>query len=428
MKKPSVGIGDLAVYVPNPRISSTNLVAHRAATDDDLHTKLERAVAYTGQEFVRFPEPWEDTVTMGAQAAATLLEQEAGRHVAPDLRYLATGTETSVDHSKPVAAYVQGALQRANYAVPETLSTFQVQHACAGGTLSLISIAALLAHTSSRHEWGMVICSDIAKYRAGSTGEITQGAGAVALSVSREPALLEIDLSAVGVASRDVDDFFRPLGSDTAMVKGRYSLRCYREALEQAVADCATRLSLSTADLLQQTDLFVLHVPYYSLPLDGLAALVRKHLDLDQDGAQAFLRARGFQAALEPTRKLGNLYTGSMFMSLAFLLQERLQHFGDALVGKRVLLASYGSGNTMLVVPASVAPQAPFVIRSWDLNALLAHMRDAGMEEYDAWMEAGYHNPAYPEYIRQGRERIPNGAFFLDAIREDGYREYQYRS
>ena len=39
----------------------------------------------------------------------------------------------------------------------------------------------------------IVICTDIAKYDLESTGEYTQGAGAVALLVSKDPRLMEVE-------------------------------------------------------------------------------------------------------------------------------------------------------------------------------------------------------------------------------------------
>ena len=42
---------------------------------------------------------------------------------------LSVGTETGVDHSKPVASYVQGLV-----GLPRHMRVFDIQHACYGGT------------------------------------------------------------------------------------------------------------------------------------------------------------------------------------------------------------------------------------------------------------------------------------------------------
>jgi len=427
MGNPSIGIGDLKVYTPESGISSQVIVDTRGKDDPELKRRLFRATEYTGQKFVHFPETWEDASTMAAEAAYRLLKANPGLDVSA-LRYIACGTETTVDHSKPISAYVQGMLCKAGLTIPESLSTFQVQHACAGGTLSLLSIGALLSLSPKTEESGLVLCTDIARYNASTTAEITQGAGSVAILVEKSPRLVELDLVTAGYASRDVDDFFRPLGSTIAKVKGRFSIRCYREALESAFLDHCRRLGEEPADVLRATDLFVLHVPYYSLPMESLRVLLRKYLGLNHDEAEEFLAERGFQSSIEPAGLIGNLYSGSMFMALTFLLSERYKQFGEKIVGKRVLLGSYGSGNTMAVVSGKIAASAPSVIDKWDLSTVLSRKHEVPFEEYDNWMKGTHKDDSYNDYIQQQQDKISDGAFYLNSIREDGYREYLVKS
>ena len=215
----SVGISDISVYLPKPVIDLHELVRRRVAQQPKLARHMERAMATTGQKSIRFPELWEDTATMAAQAAYDLLRRNPQLDLAA-IRHLAVGTETTVDHSKPVSAYVQGMLQQAGVRLPDSLSSFQVQHACAGGTMALLSIAGMLQTSGRPGESGIVMATDIARYETESTAEITQGAGAVAMLVENSPRLIELDLATVGYFSRDVDDFFRPLGSKTAQGQG----------------------------------------------------------------------------------------------------------------------------------------------------------------------------------------------------------------
>ena len=107
--------------------------------------------------------------------------------------------------------------------------------------MALLSVASMLQTSNLPGESGIVMASDIARYDTESTAEITQGAGAVAMLVENSPKLIDLDLSTVGYYSQDVDDFFRPLGSKTAKVKGRYSMDCYLESLEGAFLDHCRR-------------------------------------------------------------------------------------------------------------------------------------------------------------------------------------------
>jgi hydroxymethylglutaryl-CoA synthase len=405
-------------------INLSDLFHHRMEEVPEMERKLRRAIEKTEQESVRFPEPWQDSATLAAQSAYGLLRRNRER--IPALRYLATGTETTVDQSKPMAAYVEGMLNQSDCAVPDSLMTFQTQHACAGGTIAMLGIAGLLAASPARNEAGLVISADIARYDAPSTAEITQGAGAISVLVENNPKLMEFDLDTQGLCSRDVDDFFRPNGSVTAKVKGGYSIQCYNEALDAAFHDHCNRRGEDPVDVLNKTDMFILHVPFKLMALTALHRLISHHTGLHGDELQAFVDARGFEKSLTPNTQVGNLYTASTLLALAFLLRERYELFGRDIVGKSFMFCSYGSGNTMIVVSGRIAAGAPDVIESWDLDAMYRAGREAQFEEYGTWLEA----PHSAERLRElySETDVPAGTFYLGGIREDGYREYRYKS
>jgi hydroxymethylglutaryl-CoA synthase len=421
MDKTKIGLSDLEIYVPSPRMGLDSLVDYRVAQDPGFERRLRRAIEKTGQGAIRFPSPWEDSATLAAQASYKLLKRnpESTKH----LRYIGTGTETTVDQSKPMAAYLEGMLQNSGLSVPETMMTFQTQHACAGGTIAMLGIAGLLA-VGSRDESGLVVSSDIARYDAPSTAEITQGAGAVSLLVERNPRLVEIDLDTQGLCSRDVDDFFRPLGSVTAKVKGAYSMQCYNEALDVAFSDHCERRGMSEEEVIHSTDMYVFHVPFKMMALSALHRLVNKHTGLEGDDLNEFVNERGFEQSLDPNTRVGNLYTASTFLALAFLLRERYQTFGRDIVGKSILMASYGSGNTMIILSARVAPNAPEVIESWDLDSVFRNEHDATMEEYETWLAAPHASDRIQELMNKAT--MPAEQFYLASIRDDGYREYAF--
>jgi hydroxymethylglutaryl-CoA synthase len=423
MNDKKLGISDIGIHIPSPRMDLHDLIKERVASDPNLARHLDRAVLTTGQRAIRFPNLWEDTATMAAQAARNLLVRRSREQLA-GLRYLVAGTETTVDHSKPVSAYVQGMLQRSGLEVPGSLSSFQVQHACAGGTLSAISVASMLAMSNRGTESGIVVASDVARYQPASTAEITQGAGAVSLLIEPAPKLIELDLSTVGYCSQDVDDFFRPLGSSIAQVKGRYSMDVYQQNFQSAFLDHCQRAGEDPKKLLAATDLFVLHTPFRNMPEMAMKKLLELHLGLGGEEAEAFLHERGFYAGVDPIADVGNTYSASMYLFLAFLLKDRYGALGEGIVGKRLLLASYGSGNTMIVISGTVAPGAPRVIESWDLRSIFTSARRASMNDYSIWTAGPYAAGEYAKFL--GPAQVPSGAFYLSGVREDGYREYNF--
>ena len=420
----TVGIGDIGVHIPRPRIPVDTIIARHRRQDPQRAIALERARGRTGQVSIRFPHCWEDTVTMAAQAAAQLLVRLDAADVA-SLRYLVVGTETGIDQAKPTAAYVHGMLQRAGFPISQAISTFDVQHACAGGAIGLLSVGAMLGASRAGAERGLIICTDEARYAPGSSAEITQGAAAVAILAEPAPRLLDIDLGDIGYSSHDVDDFFRPLGSVTAQVKGRYSIECYQNAVEEALLDLCARTGRSMPELLMETDLFALHVPFRSLPEETMADLVQRYLGTDAAGSSAFLARRHFRAGTEPAAVVGNAYTGSMFLSLAALLAARCREQQSAVVGERITMAAYGSGNTALAFSGRVSRQAPAIIRGWSLDHVLNHSQEASMADYDAWV-AGYRSAA-PGHEGPLETEIPERSFYLKEVRADGYRVYGLR-
>jgi hydroxymethylglutaryl-CoA synthase len=419
-----IGLSDIGLYIPEQTIALDYLSEQRGLDNPKLTRHFDRARRVTGQENIRFPQIWEDAATMAAEAAKTLLEKDRSDLV-HRLRYLVAGTETGVDHSKPVSAYVQGMLQEAGIPVPYTMASFQVQHACAGGTMALLGVGGMLSMSTRPDEAGLILSSDIARYEPGTTAEITQGAGAAALLVEKDPQLLEIDVSSPGYCSRNVDDFFRPLGSQIAKVKGRYSMDCYIDNLRDAVNDYCERRGTAPAAFLEETDFFVLHTPFKTMPEKAMQVLLQENLGLINGQSEAFLASRGFYSGVEPVAKIGNTYSASLYIALAHLLREQYGHLGEDIVRKRIMLASYGSGNTMIVLSARVAEGAPGVISQWDLTPHTVSAGAASMEEYEAWVHGPYYGEEYNQVIEN--LEIPARSFYLSNIREDGYREYNYK-
>ena len=420
----TTGIGDMAVYIPKLLMRLSRLLERYALSNPTIQRILDRAIQKTGQISVRFPHFWEDAVTMAAQAAMQVLSRMSDSAIA-SLRYIAVGTESATDLAKPIAAHVGGMLRAAGFPIPSTIATFQTQHACAGGTYSLLGVNALLSLSRVSNDRGLVICTDVARYAPGTSAEITQGAGAVAMIAERGCGLVELDVASAGYASRDVDDFFRPVGAKTPRVRGSFSIHCYKETIEEAFLDHCNRAGETPAETLRNTDLFAFHAPYHHLPLEMMGSMVTRYLGYSGADVQRYLAQRDFDASIQPAAIVGNLYSGSVFLSLASLLNRRCQRRGDGMVGERLLMLSYGSGNTAVALSGQVAERAPEVIRRWDMDSALNHAQEAPSDDYDRWVAddgtnaAGYRAPSH------GCERsIPRDSFYLKRIRDDGYRVY----
>ena len=156
-----------------------------------------------------------------------------------------------------------------------------------------------------------------------------------------------------------------------------------------------------------------------------MADLVQRYLCVDSVGSSAFLARRHFRAGTDPAAVVGNVYTGSMFLSLAAVLAARWRELRSAVVGERITMAAYGSGNTALAISGRVSRHAPAVIRGWSLDHVLHRGQEASMADYDAWV-AGCRGGAR-SFAGRLETEIPARSFYLQQVRTDGYRVYGLR-
>ena len=378
-----VGIEALSIAVPHRFLALEDLARAR-------NVEPAKYIAGLGVSQMAVAEPGEDTVALAATAAARLIKNES---LDPQrIGMLIVGTETGVDHSKPVASFVQGLLK-----LPASMRTFDTQHACYGGTAGLMAATEWIVSGSAKGKVAIVICSDIARYGLNTAGEPTQGGGAVAMLISDNPELLELDFGVNGTHASNVHDFWRPIGHREAQVDGHYSMQCYLDALQGSYrswkANAAAKEILRPDGTLPSEQLakIAYHVPFCKMAKK--AHLHVRRVDTEDKLGHAWtpeLEAEekprseaSFKRQVEPTlslcSKVGNVYTASLYLSLAGLLESE----GDAIAGKRIGMFSYGSGSSSEFFSGVVGPRAGAKVRALGLSALLESRERVSMEEYE---------------------------------------------
>jgi len=156
-----------------------------------------------------------------------------------------------------------------------------------------------------------VVCADIAEYERGSSGEPTQGAGAVAMLVERDARLLRADLSCAGSASDyRGPDFRKPMGRhfrdgyatgaerfhDFPVFSGRYSTHAYLDEIAHAVDGMTARLGTSALELFQEARAVFFHRPYHLMPIQAMAFLyVRALVQSQHDELASLCEAAGVE-------------------------------------------------------------------------------------------------------------------------------------
>src|SRR4030043_412062 len=325
-----VGVSDIGIYVPPFYLPHEELAEARGVPK-------EKYIMGLGNQKMAVIPNWEDAVTMAANAAMQVLEKTGTDP--EEIQQLVVSTESGVDHSKAVASFVQGLLK-----IGTRCRVYEVKHACYGGTAGLVDSIDRISQNRKTTRKGLVIMTDIAKYGFGNAGEPTQGAGAVALLVEKNPRLCHIDTSLNGVFSKDVFDFWRPTGHRIPIVDGKYSIECYLMALEGAVSEFRSNLELEQGKLLNYLDYIIYHMPFTNMAKKAHRRLIEIEFEGKDLETQEEIYNQTFSKKVAPglmgVREVGNIYTGSVYMGLVSLLENER----EKVEGKRIGIFSYGSG------------------------------------------------------------------------------------
>ena len=333
----SIGLDAIAFHTTKYYVDLEDLADARGVAREKFTKGL-------GQKKMAIATPLEDTVHLAVNAGRKALSRFG---ISPgDIGTLVVGTETGVDHSKPVAVYVHQALGLSSDCI-----TYETKHACFGATAALSSAGDWLVSGRARGRKALVIAADIACYGIHTPGEPTQGAGAVAMIVSDRPRLLEFIPDINYSFTKNVMDFWRPLYSKEAIADGHYSVQCYLQALASCLAGAAGMLP----------DTSRLAACLYHAPFTKMAA--KAHLlyygwchntTIERETSAYRHFFEDYQTRTKPwltlNQEVGNIYTGSLFLSVIDLLRQK-----RLLPGQLISLFSYGSGCAASITCSKLA-------------------------------------------------------------------------
>ena len=262
----------------------------------------------------------QDIVTLGATAASEFLTEEDKKNI--DM--IIIGTESGIDQSKSASIFIHNLLGLSPFT-----RAIEVKEACYGGTAA---IAIAKNHVASNPESSvLVITSDLAKYGIGATGESTQGAGSCAMLIKKDPSILILNDDNV-YQTRDIMDFWRPNYSDFPHVDGHFSTKQYLDCLETTWNEYSKKFNKS----LDNFEAICFHLPFPKIGLKGLNTIVPKQ---ENENLKDKLN-ENFHTSIIYNQKVGNIYTGSLYLNLLSLLENSKSLSS----GDNILMYSYGSG------------------------------------------------------------------------------------
>ncbi len=275
---PPVGISGLAAYVPPYRVCLE-------AWSEWTGNNPQKIRAVVGTSF-RMRGSEQSVYTLAATAVLRLIRNYG---IDPSrVTYLGFGTESSTDNAAG-AVIIKGmvndglrALGKAT--LPRECEVPEFKHACLGGVYAMKGALRYLATDGSGRQ-AIVVSADLAQYARGSSGEQTQGAGAVAMLLEENPKLATVDLRAAGKSSdyRGAD-FRKPFIrfnqadpghhghlNDFPVFNGAYSTACYLEATITALGAMFSKADERPSGWLKNLGVIFMHRPYQRMPESGLA-------------------------------------------------------------------------------------------------------------------------------------------------------------
>ncbi|MFC3040474.1 hydroxymethylglutaryl-CoA synthase [Virgibacillus xinjiangensis] len=350
-----IGIDKIGFYAPHLFLDMNKLAVER-------NVEPAKFTIGIGQEKMAVPPITQDSVTLAANAALNILDEEDQEKIDVVL----FGTETGIDHSKSGAVYVHRLL-----GINPNARAVEVKQACYGATAAIQMAKGHIALNPESRV--LVLGSDIARYGLNTGGEATQGAGAVAMIISAEPRVMAFEGPSAYLTD-DIMDFWRPVYSDKAMVDGKFSNEQYISFFSKVWEQYKKKTDLTLADF----EAICFHLPYTKMGKKALRAVI----DETSEAVQERLM-ENYQVSTQYNRNVGNIYTGSLYLSLLSLLEEKAELAEGSLVG----LFSYGSGAVGEFFAGRLQPNYRKHLFTEQHQELFVSRKEISVEEYEEIFE-----------------------------------------
>lgn len=347
-----IGIDKIGFYAPDLYVDMRELATARGIEPDKFTIGI-------GQEKMALAPITQDPVTLAANAALNTIDKKDIEKI--DL--VIFGTESGIDQSKSAAVYVHELLKLKSEA-----RCFEIKQACYGATAAIQMAKGHVALNPDSKV--LVLASDIARYGLGSSGESTQGAGAVAIVISANPRIMALENESAYFTS-DIMDFWRPAYSDTAFVDGKFSNEQYMLFFETVWKQYRSKSGLAFKDF----EALCFHVPYTKMGLKALKPVLET--EGTKEDQERILE--NYQKSIQYNKVVGNIYTGSLYLSLLSLLEQK-----EALKeGSRIGLFSYGSGAVGEFFTGVLEPGYQKQLNSLQHKDRLLQRRKVSVAEYE---------------------------------------------
>ncbi|KAJ7642793.1 hydroxymethylglutaryl-coenzyme A synthase N terminal-domain-containing protein [Mycena polygramma] len=455
-----VGILAMETYFPLRCISEADLEEYDGVSKGKYTIGL-------GQEYMAWPDDREDINSFALNAVAGLLEKY---NIDPkSIGRIDVGTETIIDKSKSVKTTLMSLFAESGNTDIEGIDS---KNACYGSTAALYNAINWVESSSWDGRNAIVVAGDIAIYAKGAARP-AGGAGACAMLIGpNAPVVFE---PIHGTYMADTYDFYKPnLSSEYPEVDGPVSVVTYIQALDAAYGAYKTKAlkaakkatvngnghangnghtngATAAPFSLEDVDYALFHSPYGKQAIKGHARMLyndfiaapKASRFADIPGAEAFLASthaasltdknvektfvaagkKSFAAKVDPamacSKRLGNMYTASLYGCLASLLSTVPS---AELQGKRASLYAFGSGCAGSFWTLRIKGDTSEIAQKMDLLNRLSKMKVVPCQEFVDALELREKNHNAVSYTPEGSvDNIWPGAYYLESV-DDKYR------
>lgn len=414
------GIEAMNVFGGSAYLDVTELARHRnldKARFENLLMK-QKAVAL----------PFEDPVTFAANAARPVVDSlsAAGKS---RIELLITCSESGIDFGKSMSTYLHWYL-----GLDRNCRLFEVKQACYAGTAGLQMALSFILSQASPGAKALVVATDISRFFVSEEAEaMTQdwafaepsaGAGAVAMLVSAEPDVFQVDIGANGYYGYEVMDTCRPV-PDGEAGNADLSLLSYLDCCENTYREYARRVD--GADYATTFDYLTFHTPFGGMVKGAHRTMMRKLARSKPDEIE-----RDFGKRVAPgityCQRVGNIMGGTLYMALAGVI-DRAELDSE----RRVGCFSYGSGCCSEFFSGVVTQSSQQRQRDFRITEHLDRRYRLSMDEYGSILRGqdavrfGTRNLDMPEGDFAAAKTDGSGRARLCLTRvKDFHREYQW--
>ena len=442
----AAGIDDISIYIPRLYLDAGDFAKARGLDPE----KLERGLGIGQMAIV---DTNQDPACLAANACLKVMQKNK---LTPDeIGRLYVATESSFDESKAMNSYVIGMLEQVyGEGTFGHCGGIECKFACVSSSYALYDNTNWIRAGEAEDKYALVVVSDIAKYDLGSSGEVTQGAGAIAMLLNDKPRLLSFDPKVTATSIKNEYDFYRPFGKETPIVHGQYSNLLYLIQVKNALIDYKRKvkktglIKLKEGEtILDHIDYLNMHLPYSNMGKKALAYLVRhewralprwekiikeigmeeptpkdprgtiesvlqdaEFMTKDHQFTKLFTNTEEYvelyesklASSLIASKMIGNLYTASLYLGFRSSLEFEYQN-GIDLNGKRVGFCSYGSGASAMIFSGVIQPEYVQVVKDMNLEAEIGPRTKLSLDEYEELHE---NKRTYEENIRSANKEF----------------------